>query len=272
MKVQTRFLIPLALAAVVVAMPQDVHSAEKKDVYAWETDDQYASESPYPSGYIPADILDDDADDSASVTSKDKGNKETNRILMILSWVFDHIFGSLKHEDPSPPSAVVTETITAESANGAEAVTVTDTVTVDVAVESVPPAQLPAQAINISINQNVGLDQNQVSSVAPQYVPVTATETVVQTDVVTVSAVQDVVQVPSVYVSQVAYVQTRLTASANIIQAVGPTFTSTIAVNVQNFNNNQAVVPYVQPVNGVVVNNGFAAVPSAGVQPAVYTL
>ncbi|KAJ1904675.1 hypothetical protein LPJ81_002358, partial [Coemansia sp. IMI 209127] len=72
---------------------------------------------------------------------------------------------------------------------------------------------------------------------------------------------QNIVTQTTVVVSQVPVVQTVLTASAQIVQVVGPTYTSIVNQEVQYYNNygyTDQVVP--QPVN--VANQ----------QPNVYTL
>ncbi|KAJ2659524.1 hypothetical protein IWW48_003470 [Coemansia sp. RSA 1200] len=271
-----------------IASAQDeaaaVVSSVKMDgvVYAWETNDRYASESPYADEYGLVTMAGNAApeDDNTGDTNNTNTNvlnianasagDETSRVLLLLSWLLDKlgIAGSSDSNGSNgrdrPPHKwhgaenTVTVTVTDDNAGDyaitkadpeVSIVVVTPTVAVTQAVQSVAPSY----GFNMVVVGNAGAAAAPVAAEGEvSYVPVTVSEiaTVTETNYVTVEDqpmapavyqnVQQIVQtMESVFVSQVPVVQTRLTASAEIVRVVGPTYTSTINQQIQFYNAQQ---------------------------------
>ncbi|KAJ1734810.1 hypothetical protein LPJ72_002180 [Coemansia sp. Benny D160-2] len=250
-------------------------------VYAWETNDRYASESPYADEYGLVTMAGDSApeDDNAGDTNNTNTNvlnianasagDETSRVLLLLSWLLDKlgIAGSSDNDDSSgrdkPPHKwhgaenTVTVTVTDDDAEDdvitkvapeVSVVVVTPTIAVTQAAQSVAPSY----GFNMVVVGNAGAAAPAAAEGEVSYVPVTVSElaTVTETNYVAVENqavapavyqnVQQIVQtMESVFVSQVPVVQTRLTASAEIVRVVGPTYTSTVNQQIQLYNAQQ---------------------------------
>ncbi|KAJ2688043.1 hypothetical protein GGH99_003119, partial [Coemansia sp. RSA 1285] len=211
-------------------------------VYAWETNDRYASESPYADEYGLVTMAGDSApeDDNAGDTNNTNTNvlnianasagDETSRVLLLLSWLLDKlgIAGSSDNDDSSgrgkPPHKwhgaenTVTVTVTDGDAEDdvvtkvapeVSVVVVTPTIAVTQAAQSVAPSY----GFNMVVVGNAGAaaPAAPVAAAAAEgevsYVPVTVSEiaTVTETNYVTV---ENQAVAPAVYQNVQQIVQT----------------------------------------------------------------
>ncbi|KAJ2395340.1 hypothetical protein GGI23_004343, partial [Coemansia sp. RSA 2559] len=301
--VPMRFYFPLAVLGIAAArtgMAQDDSVVSVKlqgKVYAWETNNLYASESPYGDNYglstvsfggaLPTSDANDSglAESSASgsagnvfniINNNTAADSDDNSLILLFAWILDALgFGGSDNSDSIPQDSqgssdnTVTVTVTDKDNDTVPDVTATadpadvSIVYVTQVVEQSTPPSYNSGFYSGFYSGGVVVAGNAVANA--NYVPVTVTdeETVMATVTVTAEPVvqPNIVTQTNVVVSQVPVVQTVLTASAQIVQVVGPTYTSIVSKEVQYYNNygyNNQVVS--QPVN------------VANPQPNVYTL